>query len=264
METFSALLALCAGNSPVTGEFPAQRPVIHSFDVFVDLRMNKRLNKWPRRRWFETPSRLLWRHCNEDMLAVTWHGNNYYYYPFLIHSCTIYGVSCISDIANCICTHNNITCERCIEVAILVCGWCQAITSKSKYQRRVFPLCFPNIPYLFNIVYILYGCLAGDNGMFAPVPVNNPGPLFTKRMDVLPPNIVKSRSREIDCYDDHIVLKFDRHIGSAAADMPVKFQSDWNSLNPNLAPSRLHEIRWMNRGPEGYCQQNTWWRGSCL
>ena len=27
METFSALLALCAGKSPVNGEFPAQRPV---------------------------------------------------------------------------------------------------------------------------------------------------------------------------------------------------------------------------------------------
>ena len=34
METFSALLAICAGNSPVTGEFPAQRPVTRSFDVF--------------------------------------------------------------------------------------------------------------------------------------------------------------------------------------------------------------------------------------
>ena len=33
METFSALLAFCAGNSPVTGEFPAQRPVTRSFDV---------------------------------------------------------------------------------------------------------------------------------------------------------------------------------------------------------------------------------------
>ena len=45
METFSALLALCAGNSPVTGEFPAQRPVTRSFDVFFDLRLNKRLGK---------------------------------------------------------------------------------------------------------------------------------------------------------------------------------------------------------------------------
>ena len=32
-ETFSALLALCAGNSPVTGEFPSQRSVTRSFDV---------------------------------------------------------------------------------------------------------------------------------------------------------------------------------------------------------------------------------------
>ena len=41
METFSALLALCAGNSPVTGEFPAQRPVTRSFDFFYDLRLEK-------------------------------------------------------------------------------------------------------------------------------------------------------------------------------------------------------------------------------
>ena len=45
METFSALLALCAGNSPVTSEFPSQRPVTRSSDVFLDLRLNKRLSK---------------------------------------------------------------------------------------------------------------------------------------------------------------------------------------------------------------------------
>ena len=44
METFSALLAICAGNSPASGEFPAQRPVTRSFDVFYDLRRNKRLS----------------------------------------------------------------------------------------------------------------------------------------------------------------------------------------------------------------------------
>ena len=41
METFSALLAFCSGNSPVTGEFPEQRPVTRSFDFFFDLRLNK-------------------------------------------------------------------------------------------------------------------------------------------------------------------------------------------------------------------------------
>ena len=45
METFSALLAICAGNSPVTGEFPVQRPVTRSFGVVFDLRLNKRLSK---------------------------------------------------------------------------------------------------------------------------------------------------------------------------------------------------------------------------
>ena len=43
METFSALLALCEGNASVIGEFPPQRPVKRSFDVFIDLRLNKRL-----------------------------------------------------------------------------------------------------------------------------------------------------------------------------------------------------------------------------
>ena len=37
METFSVLLVLCVGNSPVTSEFPAQRPVTRSFEIFFDL-----------------------------------------------------------------------------------------------------------------------------------------------------------------------------------------------------------------------------------
>ena len=43
--TFSALLAICAGNSPVPGEFPAQRPVTRGFDVFFDMHPNKKLGK---------------------------------------------------------------------------------------------------------------------------------------------------------------------------------------------------------------------------
>ena len=68
METFSALLAICAENSPVPGEFPAQRPVTRSFDVFFDLRRNKRLSKQSWGWWFETLSRPLWRHCNGHWL----------------------------------------------------------------------------------------------------------------------------------------------------------------------------------------------------
>ena len=64
METFSALLAICAGNSPVHGEFPTQRPVTRSFDVYFDLRPNKWLSKQSWGWWFETLSCSLWRHRN--------------------------------------------------------------------------------------------------------------------------------------------------------------------------------------------------------
>ena len=64
METFSEILAICAENSPVTGEFPAQRWVTRSFDVFFDLCLNKLLSKQSWGWWFQTPSRSLWRHCN--------------------------------------------------------------------------------------------------------------------------------------------------------------------------------------------------------
>ena len=45
MEIFCPLLALCEGNSPFTGDFPSQWPVTRSFDVLIDLRLNKRLSK---------------------------------------------------------------------------------------------------------------------------------------------------------------------------------------------------------------------------
>ena len=67
METFSALLTLCAGNSQVTGEFPTQRPVTRSFGIFFDLRLNKRLSKQSWGWWFATTLRSLWRHSNPYM-----------------------------------------------------------------------------------------------------------------------------------------------------------------------------------------------------
>ena len=59
VETFSTLLALCAGNSPVSGEFPSQRPVTRSFGAFFDLHPNKPLSKQSRRRRLETPSLIM-------------------------------------------------------------------------------------------------------------------------------------------------------------------------------------------------------------
>ena len=70
METFSALLVICAGNSPVTGEFPAQRPVTRNFDVFCDLRLNKRLSKQSWDWWFETLS------DPYDVSVMSYNGHN--------------------------------------------------------------------------------------------------------------------------------------------------------------------------------------------
>ena len=85
METFSALLAICAGNSPVPGEFPAQRPVTRSFDVFFGLHSNKQLSKQWWGWWVETLSCPFWRHRNviawyptDDALRPHWYEGNYY------------------------------------------------------------------------------------------------------------------------------------------------------------------------------------------
>ena len=66
--------SLC-GKFTVPGDFPAQRPVTRSFDVFFDLRPNKRLNKQPWGWWFETPSWSLWRQCNDCTLigVIRWY-----------------------------------------------------------------------------------------------------------------------------------------------------------------------------------------------
>ena len=67
METFSALLASCEGNPPVTGGFPSQGSVTRNFDVLFDLRLHKRFSKQWRPWWFETPSLSLWRRDNALM-----------------------------------------------------------------------------------------------------------------------------------------------------------------------------------------------------
>ena len=51
------------GNPSVTGSFPSQWQMTPSFEVFFDLRLNKRLSKQSRRRWFQTPLFSSWRHC---------------------------------------------------------------------------------------------------------------------------------------------------------------------------------------------------------
>ena len=87
MDTFSALPALCERNTPVTGGFPSQRPVTQSFDVFFDLRLNKRLSKQSKRWWFETQSPSLLRNCKVDPDTVYKTSGR----PFANATCQLYG-----------------------------------------------------------------------------------------------------------------------------------------------------------------------------
>ena len=88
METFSALLAICAWNSPVPGEFRAQRPVTRSFDVFFDLRLYKRLSRQSWGWWFATLSCPLWRHCNDELKSART-GTEHFDYSAIIHTLVI-------------------------------------------------------------------------------------------------------------------------------------------------------------------------------
>ena len=170
VETFSLLLAICVGNSPATGEFPAQRSVTRSFEVFFDLRLNKHLSKQSGGWWFETPSRPLWRHCIEDtnhVIRFIWH---------------------LSDLSH-----------RGVSIWWLM------------------------------MAYLVKGDLRTSS--------SGTGPLFTKRTD----SRHTARFREAS-KPRNWMLYFDRRLCSAGAEVPVKFQSDWKSLNLNSVASRRHEI----------------------
>ena len=78
------------GIPPVDGGLPSQRPVTRSFDVFFDLRLNKRLRKHRR---FETPPCSLWRHCNVWKIDQGYHVATYawtWYVTYCDFICSMY------------------------------------------------------------------------------------------------------------------------------------------------------------------------------
>ena len=89
----------------IPGEFPSQRPVTRSFDAIFYLRLNKRLIKQWRRRWFETPSHPLWRHCNEFLRyerGTLWDGHpNGFQYKNWTQNCVFVEVFSVSLSLHC-------------------------------------------------------------------------------------------------------------------------------------------------------------------
>ena len=70
-------------------EFPAQRPVTQSFDVFFDLRLNIRLSKHTWGWWFETPPWSLWRQCHDMFIYLIFYTTHWSLHTYSI-CCTIY------------------------------------------------------------------------------------------------------------------------------------------------------------------------------
>ena len=73
METLPALLALCEGNPPVTSGFPHKG---QWRGTLVFSLICERLSRQSRCRWFETPSRSLWCHCNVMIIYLEWWRDN--------------------------------------------------------------------------------------------------------------------------------------------------------------------------------------------
>ena len=136
--TFSASLPPppCEGNSQVTEELLSERPVTRSFDIFFDLRLNKRLSKQTRCWRFDTPSRPLWRHCNASMFCeMTW------WYTPLAWPTTDYKTHelCYQTSGNCFYlkfkTAYDMTAARCRENSLIYLGPMADIYNKAPHIR---------------------------------------------------------------------------------------------------------------------------------
>ena len=154
METFSALLAICAGNSPVSGEFPAQRPVTRSFVVFFDLRLNKRLSKQSWGWWFETLAHPFWRHCNVRSMMLM-EMEKWSHYSDVIMNPMASQIASVSIISSTVCLWHKSkkTSELCVT------GLCEGnppltLPSHGPVTRKMFP--FDNVIMIKKQIYIFF------------------------------------------------------------------------------------------------------------
>ena len=168
METFSALLAICAGNSPVIGEFLTQRPVTRSSGVFFDLRLYKRLSKQSLGWWFETPSRPLWRHGKEKK-NIQNISRTIFWYPFAsMYTLNIPDAWRVHQVF-CICIDMFSKCSACVPCNHF-CSvgeiWCSSWVWR---VRQVFCDCTDMFSRSCFVCSCWYWCSTGNTGAL-PMP----------------------------------------------------------------------------------------------
>ena len=147
METFSALLAISAGNSPVPGEFPTQRPVTLSFDVFFDLRLNKRLSKQLWGWWFESQSSSLWR--NRDAFNYNICTRCSSRYCGLVYHVPMNGIT-----MRCTLCHQHILIINCMPVTSVHPNWSTLVKTP---WRLIISYHIPWFPDLYSVTYRSHG-----------------------------------------------------------------------------------------------------------
>ena len=93
METFSALLAISCREFTGCRWIPFTKASNEEPCCFFDLRLNKRLSKQSRHRWFETPSCSLWRHFN-DIGTYLWFWCTLFRHVLQLDKTVIHNSSC--------------------------------------------------------------------------------------------------------------------------------------------------------------------------
>ena len=128
MEAFSALPTLCAGNSPVTGEFPHNGQQRGALMFSLICALNKRLSKQSWGWWFEMPSRSLWHHCNE------------------LKKCLIYVLWYLRYLISCLVRYDEIHCTKLFWDIYVFRHWgqdkmkalSQTTVSNARYRMKMF------------------------------------------------------------------------------------------------------------------------------
>ena len=126
-------------------------------------------------------------------------------------------------------------------VLFLECRGNSSLKRLGMIQDHLRNICITiNEQYLSMIMHII-------SGLFCVVEF-----YYDALRDVLPPNLVKSRRREIGYWNDRIVLEFYRHFGSAATEVLAKFQSDCRILRHRdfTRSCSKTSVRLVNRGLE--------------
>ena len=234
------VIGLCAGNSPVTGEFPTQKASnAENVSVWWRHHANENFDQGPLSHQLPYPRKWAQKQTSSSghMRKVISTMSGATVLKYLVEAAELFDWNVTQPLVRQEIKWH-VSTDR-IEWEI---NWAWFGLTAWHLIYECLNLFWPTQSQVLWLKYNLNVLLASSLRIFQSWFRYGVGPLYTKRTDVLPQDLAKSRSCEIRGWTFPTVLKFDRHLGSSAAEVPVKFQSDTIIITSKLAPSRLHEI----------------------